>query len=77
MFSCLEMWVGEADEDFGELALLEKVGEELHRVGSEYSGVAVQSLLLVLCSEGLDPVLNELCHGYSDLESWRFIRAKS
>lgn len=41
MFSGLEVRVGEADEDFGQLALLEEVWEKLHRVRPDTSHVLI------------------------------------
>lgn len=41
MLSGLEVRVGKADEDLGELGLPEEVGEELHRVCSDAGNVLI------------------------------------
>lgn len=46
----LEMRIGEANEDFAELVLFEKVGEKLHRVGADAGGVLIELGGLVLLS---------------------------
>ncbi len=60
MLPRLEVRVWEADEDLRQLTLLEEIGHELHCVGSQHAGIAVQSLFLVLRPQRLDPVLHEL-----------------
>lgn len=41
MFAGFEVWVGEADEDGGELVVGEVVGEEFHGVGAQGGDVLV------------------------------------
>ena len=46
MLALLEVGIGKTEEDLGELALLEVVGEELHGVGAESRDVLVGSNLV-------------------------------
>lgn len=69
VFPCLEVRVGETDEDLGQLCLFEEVGEELHAVGAEAADVLVPASLLVLNSKGLDALLDVFCNRSADLEA--------
>lgn len=70
MLASLEMRIREAKEDLGKLGFMEEVGEELHGVGAHTGDVLVQGCSCVLCSEGANAILHELCHLRTDLESY-------
>ena len=61
MLPNLEMRVGEAKKDLGELMFDEEVGKEFHGVGAEAGDVLVQGGGGgMLVAKGLDAVLHEL-----------------
>lgn len=71
VFPRLEVRVGEANEDLGELRLLEEIWEELHAVCAETADVLVQAGFLVLDSERLDTLLDILCYRCPNLKAYQ------